>query len=313
MDGWGTGGPVAHSSEVERRSGAVQDIVDDAVVVTARRHMPRFWRHVSLTVGLVTLGLILILTIGAPLFTASDPTAQNQNTIFLAPSSHFLFGTDEFGRDLWARVLYGGRWTIFGSLVSIVIAVVIGTGLGLIAGYMGGLVDIVIMRLMDLLLAFPGILLALAIATILGPGLSSAVIAIGVTFIGGNGRIVQGVTLQARHYAYVDAARALGVSHTRILWRHLLPSIQAQVIVLTTTGLGMAALSIAALGFLGLGPQPPTPEWGAILNDGRDYVTVAWWIAFFPGAAICLYVIAVSLLGDGVRELLDPTLARHRR
>ncbi len=177
------------------------------------------------------------------------------------------------------------------------------------AGFFRGIVDLVIMRIIDLMLAFPGLLLALTMATIFGPGLNGTVIAIGIVFIPGTGRIVQGVTLQASNNMYVEAARALGVSSTGIMWRHILPNVLAQVLVLATTGLGLATLSVAALGFLGLGLQPPTPEWGAILNEGRDYVTLAWWVTFFPGLMISLYVISVNLIGDGLRELLDPTLA----
>jgi peptide/nickel transport system permease protein len=181
--------------------------------------------------------------------------------------------------------------------------------MGMLAGYFGGLVDMVIMRLVDLLLAFPGLLLALTLATIFGPGLNGTVVAIGIAFIPGTARIVQGVTLQASNYMYVDAARVLGVPARAILLRHILPNVLAQVVVLATTGLGIATLSVAALGFLGLGLQPPTPEWGAILNEGRDYVTLAWWVTFFPGLMISLYVTSVNLIGDGLRELLDPTLA----
>jgi ABC-type dipeptide/oligopeptide/nickel transport system permease subunit len=261
-------------------------------------------------VGLVIIIIMLIGVLGAPLWTHYDPIGQNINTALQAPSLSHPFGTDQFGRDILSRVLYGGRWTILGSVVAVLIATVVGTWLGLVAGYFGGLLDLVIMRIVDLLLAFPGILLALAIATIMGPGLIGVIIAIGVASIPGYGRVVQGVTLQARELMYVDAARALGVPTSGILWRHILPNVFSQVVVLATTGLGIATLSVASLGFLGLGLQPPTPEWGAILNDGRDYVTLAWWIAFFPGAAISLYVTAVNLVGDGVRELFDPTLVQ---
>jgi ABC-type dipeptide/oligopeptide/nickel transport system permease subunit len=270
---------------------------------------PPIWRHRSLLIGLIIVVIILIGTIFAPLFTSYNPVLQNPNDTFLSPRLGHPFGTDQFGRDLVSRVLYGGRNTIAGSVVSILIATVIGTWLGLIAGYFGGILDMVIMRLIDLLLAFPGLLLALTLATIFGPGLNGTVIAIGIAFIPGTGRVVQGVTLQARNYTYVEAAHALGVPSRAIMWRHILPNVLAQVVVLATTGLGLATLSVAALGFLGLGLQPPIPEWGAILNEGRDYVTIAWWVTFFPGLAISLYVTSVNLIGDGLRELLDPTLA----
>jgi ABC-type dipeptide/oligopeptide/nickel transport system permease subunit len=279
------------------------------IVEVRRRRFPPIWQHRSLMIGLVIAVAILFVTIFAPLLTSYDPTLQNPNDIFYTPSWSHPFGTDQFGRDLVSRVFYGGRNTIAGSLVSVLIATVIGTWLGLLAGFFRGFVDLVIMRIIDLMLAFPGLLLALTMATIFGPGLNGTVIAIGIVFIPGTGRIVQGVTLQASNNMYVEAARALGVSSTGIMWRHILPNVLAQVLVLATTGLGLATLSVAALGFLGLGLQPPTPEWGAILNEGRDYVTLAWWVTFFPGLMISLYVISVNLIGDGLRELLDPTLA----
>jgi ABC-type dipeptide/oligopeptide/nickel transport system permease subunit len=262
-----------------------------------------------LLIGLVIAVAILFVTIFAPLLTPYNPVLQNPNDTLLAPQWAHPFGTDQFGRDLLARVFYGGRNTIAGSIVSVLIATFIGTWLGLLAGYFGGFLDLAIMRLIDLMLAFPGLLLALTLATIFGPGLNGTVVAIGIVFIPGTARIVQGVTLQASRYMYVEAARALGVSSRGIMWRHILPNVLAQVVVLATTGLGLATLSVAALGFLGLGLQPPTPEWGAILNEGRDYITLAWWVTFFPGLMIALYVTAVNLIGDGLRELLDPTLA----
>lgn len=277
------------------------------------RLFPPIWRHRSLLIGLVVAGAILIVTIFAPLFSPYNPILQNPNDTFLSPRWGHLFGTDQFGRDLVARVFYGGRYTIAGSIVAVLIATFVGTWLGLLAGYVGGFLDLVIMRLIDLLLAFPGLLLALTLATIFGPGLNGTVVAIGIAFIPGTGRIVQGVTLQASTFMYVDAARALGVPGRSIMWRHILPNVLAQVVVLATTGLGLATLSVAALGFLGLGLQPPTPEWGAILNEGRDYVTMAWWVTFFPGLMISLYVTAVNLIGDGLRELLDPTLAMRTK
>jgi peptide/nickel transport system permease protein len=279
------------------------------IIETRRRRFPPIWRHRSLMIGLVIAVAIVFVTIFAPLLTSYNPTLQNPNDIFYKPSWAHPFGTDQFGRDLVSRVFYGGRNTIAGSLVSVLIATILGTWLGLLAGFFRGIVDLIIMRLIDLMLAFPGLLLALTMATIFGPGLNGTVLAIGIVFIPGTGRIVQGVTLQASNTMYVEAARALGVSSTGIMWRHILPNVLAQVLVLATTGLGLATLSVAALGFLGLGLQPPTPEWGAILNEGRDYVTLAWWVTFFPGLMISLYVISVNLIGDGLRELLDPTLA----
>ncbi|MDB5059761.1 MAG: binding-protein-dependent transport system inner rane component [Chloroflexi bacterium] len=273
------------------------------------RRLPLIWRHSSLLIGGIILIILIILTVGAPIFTSSDPTAQDPNSPFLAPAAGHVMGTDALGRSLFARVLYGGRWTIAGSIAAITIATLVGTLIGLVAGYVGGLIDAAIMRGIDLLLAFPGILFALALATITGPGLTGMTIAIGVSLIPGTARIVRGLALQGRSLGYIEAAHSLGGSSWHIIWRHLLPNLLPQVVVLATTGLGIASLSVATLGFLGLGLQPPTPEWGAIINDGREYVTIAWWITFFPGMAMSLYVIAVNLVGDGLREILDPTLS----
>jgi peptide/nickel transport system permease protein len=219
-------------------------------------------------------------------------------------------GADSFGRDLFARVLYGGRTTILASVEVVLLGGIVGTLLGLVAGYFGGVLNFVIMRVVDLLLAFPGILLALAVAAILGPGLSNGVVAVAAILAPVYARVVQGAVVEVRHLPYVDAAVTLGSGSTRVIRRHILPNVLSGVIVLTTSWLGIAALWIAALGFIGLGVQPPTPEWGAILNDGQNYITVAWWITLFPGAFLALFVVGVNLIGDGLRDELDPTLAR---
>lgn len=302
---------MAHGEPLET-IGASLDTEAEIVHLPART-FPPIWRHRSLLIGLIIVAAILFVTIFAPLLTSYNPTLQNPNDIFLSPRWSHPFGTDQFGRDVVARVFYGGRNTIAGSVVSVLIATVIGTWFGMLAGYFGGFIDMGIMRLVDLLLAFPGLLLALTLATIFGPGLNGTVVAIGIAFIPGTARIVQGVTLQASNYMYVEAAQVLGVPSRAILFRHILPNVLAQVVVLATTGLGIATLSVAALGFLGLGLQPPTPEWGAVLNEGRDYVTEAWWVTFFPGLMISLYVTSVNLIGDGLRELLDPTLAMRTK
>lgn len=267
-------------------------------------------RHRSLLAGLVIFVAILILVLGAPLFARSDPLAQDPNAIFQAPSVHHLMGTDEFGRDMLSRVLFGGRYTIFGSVLVVIIGASIGSILGLTAGFIGGLVDMTIMRFVDLLLAFPGILLALAVTTILGPGLTNAIIAIGVASVPVYARVVQGATLEVRGLLYTEAAMAIGANSAHIIRKHILPNVRSHIIVLATTWLGIATLYVAALGFLGLGLQPPTPEWGAILNDGKDYVTLAWWVSFFPGVFISLYVVATNLIGDGLRDVIDPTLGK---
>ena len=267
-------------------------------------------RHRSLIAGLVISGLLVLILAAAPLLTSADPNLQDPTASFAAPSLAYPMGADAFGRDLFARVLYGGRTTILASFCVGALGGAAGVTLGLIAGYAGGLVRFVIMRLVDLLLAFPGILLALTVSAVLGPGLINGVIAIAVVLTPIYARLVEGATAEVRHLPYVDAAVTLGAGAPRIILRHILPNISPGIIVLTTTWLGVAVLWIAALGFIGVGVQPPQPEWGAILNDGQNYITLAWWITVFPGVFLALLVIGVNLIGDGLRDQLDPTLAR---
>jgi ABC-type dipeptide/oligopeptide/nickel transport system permease subunit len=267
-----------------------------------------YLRYKSFIAGLVVLVALLVLVVGAGLFTSIDPLAQNAGAILKAPSSRHLMGTDQLGRDIFSRVLYGGRYTIAASIAVTVIGALFGSILGLAAGFIGGLVDMIIMRIVDLLLAFPGILMALVITTISGPGLVNAVIAVGISSIPVFARLVQGAALETRGLAYTDAAIALGGGAAHIVRRHIIPNVRSQIIVLATTWVGIGALSVAALGFLGLGLEPPTPEWGAILNDGRNFIIFAWWVAFFPGLFISLFVISTNLIGDGIRDVIDPTM-----
>jgi ABC-type dipeptide/oligopeptide/nickel transport system permease subunit len=286
--------------------------LDDAAFAASRcGALWRAFRHRSLVVGLLICVILAGLVFAAPLLATSDPNAQDPMATFAPPSAEHLMGADAFGRDLFARVLYGGRTTILASICVVLLGAVFGTTVGLIAGYFGGATGFIIMRLIDLLLAFPGILLALAVSAVLGPGLVNGVIAIAAILVPVYARLVEGATSEVRHLPYVDAAVTLGSGSWRIILRHVLPNVSPGIIVLTTTWLGIAALWIAALGFIGLGVQPPTPEWGAILNDGQNYITLAWWITVFPGMFLALFVVGVNLIGDGLRDELDPTLARH--
>lgn len=280
--------------------------------VSRARRLRHISGHTSLRIGMSIMAIIVLTAVAAPLLTHYDAIAQDPNSMLQPPSGQHLMGTDQFGRDVMTRVLYGGRYTMFASLMVVLIGLAIGSTLGLIGGYFGGLVDMTVMRSMDLLLAFPGILLALAITTILGPGLNNAIIAIGVVSIPTYARVVHAATLRVRSLPYLDSARALGAGSGRIIRRHVLPNVMSQVFVLGTIWLGTSALWVAALGFLGLGLQPPTPEWGSILNDGRDFIALAWWVSFFPGLVISLYVISANLIGDGLRDVLDPTLQFER-
>jgi ABC-type dipeptide/oligopeptide/nickel transport system permease subunit len=275
-----------------------------------RKAVLRALRHRSLSLGLVMCCLLLLAAFCAPLLTSADPTAQEPMATFSPPTAEHLMGTDAFGRDLFSRVLYGARTTILASLGVVLLGSLVGTVLGLVAGYFGGALGFGIMRLIDLLLAFPGILLALMVTTILGPGLANGVIAIAAILVPIFARLVEGATVEVRNLPYVEAAFAAGASSARIIFRHILPNVMSGVIVLTTTWLGIAALWITALGFIGLGVQPPRPELGAILNDGQNYIMLAWWITVFPGLFLSLFVVSVNLIGDGLRDELDPTLNR---
>lgn len=274
-----------------------------------RRRRSALLGHNSLRVGLVILGLLIVLLAITPILPLRDPDAQSPARIFLAPGAGHLMGTDQYGRDVLSRVLHGGSYTIGASVVIVALGGSVGTLLGLTAGYLRGPVGFAVMRLVDVLLAFPGILLSLAAAAILGPGLGNGVIAIAIVLVPIYTRVVEGATVAVRQLPYVSSAVALGARPSYIVRRHILPNVASEVIVLSTSYLGIAALYVASLGFLGLGVQPPTPEWGAMLNDGQNYVTLAWWIAFFPGVFLVFYVIAVNLIGDGLRDRLDPTVA----
>lgn len=268
-------------------------------------------RHRSLMLGVGIVAVVVILVALAPVLAPQDPDAQDVGATFLPPSGRHLFGTDAFGRDLFSRTLHGGVYTIGASLAIVLLGAFVGTVFGVVAGYLGGLVGFVIMRLVDLMLAFPGILLALAVAAIMGPGLRNGVIAIAIVLVPAYVRVVEGATVQIRHLPYVEVARNLGAGPWQIIWRHVLPNVRSAIVVLTTSWVGLAALWVAALGFLGLGVQPPTPEWGAILNDGQRYITISWWMTLFPGIFLSLFVVGVNLIGDGLRDELDPALAKY--
>ena len=226
------------------------------------------------------------------------------------PSRAHPFGTDEVGRDVLSRVIYGSRLSLSVGLISVGIGGTAGVTLGLVSGFYGGWLDDVILRIMDLLLAFPGILLALAIVAVLGPGLYNVMLAVGIAATPSFTRVTRGQTLAIRAMDYVTGARAIGCTSVRIMWRYILPNVLPSVIVLATLGLAWAILAASGLSFLGLGAQPPTPEWGAMLSFGRAYLRQAWWITTFPGLAIMVTVLGMNMLGDGLRDALDPKVPR---
>lgn len=262
--------------------------------------------HRSLRVGIVLLAFEITVLVIVPLLPLANPDTQNPALIFTPPSLSHLMGTDQFGRDMLSRVLHGGQTTIGASLVIVLLASTAGTIVGLIAGYLPNVLGFGVMRLVDLMLAFPGILLALVVAAILGPGLRNGVLSIAIVLLPIYARVVERATMAIRGLPYVGAAVALGGTRRYIIRRHILPNVLSQVIVLSTSYAGIAALFIASLGFLGLGVQPPQPEWGQMLSDGQNYVTLAWWIALFPGIMLSIYVVAVNLIGDGLTGTVSP-------
>jgi ABC-type dipeptide/oligopeptide/nickel transport system permease subunit len=287
-------------------AGRTPRVFADGRVARLRRAL----RHRSLMIGVAIVTVTVLMVVLAPVIASQDPNRQDPASTFLPPSGAHLFGTDSFGRDLFSRTLHGGLYTIGASLAIVLLGAFVGTILGVTAGYFGGALGFVVMRVVDLMLAFPGILLALAVAAIMGPGLGNGVIAVAIVLVPVYVRVVEGATVQVRNLPYVDAATNLGVRPWQIVWRHILPNVRASIVVLTTTWIGIAALWIAALGFLGLGVQPPTPEWGAILNDGQRYITIGWWMTVFPGLFLALFGVGVNLIGDGLRDELDPALAK---
>jgi len=257
-------------------------------------------------VGLALVLVLVAVALFAPWLSPIEPDRQNLRMRLEPPSLAHPFGTDEFGRSLLARVIHGARISLLTGLVPVAVAGTIGTTIGLLAGFYRGRVDTVLMRAMDVLLAFPSLLLALAVVGALGPGLRNAVIAVALVGIPQYARIARSVVLATREEEYVQAARALGARDGRLLRRHVLPSTMGPLTVQATLGIGFAILSMAGLSFLGLGVQPPTADWGEMLARGRRYLPDAGWLLVFPGAAISLTVLGFNLLGDGLRDALDP-------
>jgi peptide/nickel transport system permease protein len=259
-------------------------------------------------VGAVILLLLIVGAVFAPYLTPYEPARMSPREALQPPSLTHPLGTDHFGRDQLARLLYGGSLSLQVGLVAVAIGASVGVTLGAVAGYKGGWIDEIISRLIDVKLAFPGILLALGVVAVLGPDLMNLMIAVGVGTIPGFCRLVRGQVLAAREFDYVLAARTIGCQHARIVIRHILPNVIAPVVVYGTLAVAGAILAGASLNYLGMGAKPPTPEWGLMLAESRDQIRRAWWLATFPGAAIMLTVISINLLGDGLRDAFDPWL-----
>lgn len=276
------------------------------------------WRDVARRLvksksAMVGLGIVLILVIVAcfpQVFAPEGMDDQNYAQQFLPPSLHHLMGTDNLGRDIFSRVIYGAQVSMRVGLISVGLACVVGGLLGALAAYYGGKTDNIIMRAMDIMLAIPSILLSISIAAALGPGLFNMMVAIGLGNVPVYARVVRAAIMTVKEQEYVEAGRAIGASTARLIFCHMLPNAMAPIIVQATLGVASAILSAAGLSFLGLGIQPPTPEWGAMLSAGRQYIRDAWWIVTFPGLTIMITIFALNLLGDGLRDALDPRLKR---
>jgi peptide/nickel transport system permease protein len=268
----------------------------------------RFRKNKMALVGLGIVVFFILLAIFAPLLAPYDFKEQNLAERLQPPSSKHLFGTDDFGRDIFSRVIYGARISLWVGFFSVLGSVIVGSLLGIIAGYYGRWIDGIISRLFDIMLAFPSILLAIGIVAVLGPSLQNALIAIAVINIPNFGRLIRSRVLSIKQEEYVIAAKAIGMSDMRILFHHILPNSMAPIIVQGTLAIATAIIEAAALGFLGLGAQPPNPEWGKMLADSKDFLTQAPWTMIFPGFAIMLTVLGFNLMGDGLRDALDPRM-----
>ena len=293
------GAPLA-AAPPEERAG-------DSQWAIAARH---FRRNRLALAGLVVLALLYTVAILAPLIAPYDPIAQGDLTTtgYLSPGSAHWLGTDQFGRDVLSRILYGARISLAIGFIAVAIAIVLGSLLGAIAGYIGGMVDAAIMRFTDMVMAFPRLVLLIMIIALFEPSLTLIILVLGLTQWPGTARLVRGEVLSLREREFIQAARALGFGRRRIILRHLIPNVLAPVIVAATLGIGNTIVLEAGLSFLGMGVQPPTPSWGTLVADGRQNLIGAWWVATFPGLAIVITVLAFNLVGDGLRDALDPRL-----
>lgn len=270
----------------------------------------RLVRNRSAVAGGILVLVLAIVAVAAPLVAPYDPLAPSLDDRLSPPSGAHWLGTDDLGRDILSRIIFGARVSLQVGILAVALALAAGAFLGIVAGYYGGRLDNLIMRVMDVMLAFPSVLLAIAIVAIMGPSLGNAMIAIGIVSIPVYARIVRSSTLQVKANEYVEAARAVGSSDARVIFRHVLPNCMAPLIVQGTLGVATAILDAAGLSFLGLGAQPPTPEWGAMLSGGRAFLRIAPWVTAFPGIAIVLLVMGFNMFGDGLRDALDPRLKR---
>lgn len=295
-------------------------VAEDVHTGGRARQFAEFWHYFSINkgavAGLVVFILLILVAIFAPLLAPHLPDQQYRDAMLVPPAwqaggnSSFLLGTDAVGRDMLSRLIYGARYSLFIGLVVVVGALLVGVSLGVLAGYFRGWVDTVIMRVMDIILAFPPLLLALVLVAILGPGLFNAMLAIALVLQPHFARLTRAAVMAEKNREYVISAKVAGASHLRLMLVTILPNCLAPLIVQTTLSFSNAILEAAALGFLGMGAQPPTPEWGTMLADAREFILSAPWVVTFPGLAILITVLAINLIGDGLRDALDPKLKR---
>ncbi|MED1793710.1 ABC transporter permease [Brevibacillus nitrificans] len=266
----------------------------------------KIWQNRAARFSLMVLFVIVVLGIIGPWIAPHDPTKTYYESFLEGPSKEHWLGTDAIGRDVLSRMLYGTRVTLMVAVMAVGITFVLGTLIGVVSAYVGGIVDNVLMRIMEVLLALPGIILALAIVAVLGPSQTNAMIAIGISSIPAFAILIRSAALTIKSSGYVEASRSIGSSNWWIITHQVIPNIFNVLIVYTTLFVGGAILETSALGFIGLGAQPPTPEWGTMLNEGKDYLSDAWWLATFPGLAITIIVFTVNILGDALRDIFDP-------
>ena len=287
------------------------DVLDtEASDLLPARSGNRAWKKLkhnrSALLGLILVSFFVVVALAAPILPISDPAATSWSAIRKAPSAAHWLGTDEIGRDILARMIWGARASLMAGVVSVIVATIIGVPLGLMSGYFGGWIDQVISRITDALLATPFLILAIALAAFLGPNLTNAMIAIGLSAMPKFVRLTRGQVLSVKTEDYVEGARAVGLADFSIISRYILPNVFAPVLVQATLTVATAIIAEASLSFLGLGQQPPEPSWGSMLNVAKNFLTQAPWMAWWPGAAIFLVVLGFNLLGDGLRDALDP-------
>ena len=296
------------------------DTIETVSRQSTKAVLKEFWYYFSenkgAVIGLCVFITLVLIALFAPVLAPHDPNHQYRDAFLVPPfwqdggQLQYVLGTDAVGRDILSRLIMGSRFSLFVGVVVVFIALTGGIFLGLVAGFYGGRVDTIIMRIMDIILAFPSLLLALVMVAVLGPGLLNAMIAIAVVFQPHFVRLTRAAVMAEREREYVVAARVAGASSMRLMFRTILPNCTAPLIVQGTLSFSNAILDIAALGFLGLGAQPPTPEWGTMLAEAREFILRAWWVVTFPGISILITVLAINLIGDGLRDALDPKLKR---